>query len=157
MGAECALRVVEPLHDLGDRDDRGIRGEDGFSGRVGFDVRKNRLLQRQFFRGRFENKRGVLDRIRCSVADFDPVQDLGNLAAVCTEGAQARRYARLGTGQDVFRRIGDRHMMTGTGKRKRDAMAHEPGSDDSDLVGLCQGSARRVAAIGIENMAGVEV
>ena len=58
---------------------------------------------------------------------------------------------------NVGNRIVNRNMVTGARKRQFNAVAHKAGTDHRDLLGFCHCSARRIAAIGVENVAGVEV
>ena len=54
-------------------------------------------------------------------------------------------------------RVGDRDVVAGEREHLRDAVAHQAGADDGDARLRRHQSARCVAAVGVEDVAGVEI
>ena len=59
MGAERAFAPLEAFHDLGDRDDRGVAGQDRIGPHVLLDFGENFLLERQIFQHRLDHIVGL--------------------------------------------------------------------------------------------------
>jgi hypothetical protein len=59
MGAERALAALEALHDFGDRDHRGIAGENRVRPHVLFDFDEQFLLERQILQHRLDHVVGL--------------------------------------------------------------------------------------------------
>src|SRR5262249_60502760 len=92
VGAERTRTVAQALHDLGDRDHRGVAGEDRMWPRVPLDLDEQLLLQRQIF------EHGLDDIVRLAhrggkIAGWLHTVDRGN---VVTQITKIGENARLG-------------------------------------------------------------
>ena len=152
MRAERALAIAEAFHDLRDRDHRGVAGEDGVgrarasrsrriasASAAGPPAPPRPRSRRRARRGQIGDRRHALDRAFGS-------------------SPRSRRLAlmRSFTCRGWPRPNRDRHVVAGEREHLRDAVAHQAGADDGDArFRSC--SPRRVAAVGVEDVAGVEV
>ena len=59
MRAERALAALQAFHDRGDRDDRGVAGEDRVRPHMLLDLGEQLLLQRQIFQHRLDDVVGI--------------------------------------------------------------------------------------------------
>ena len=125
MRAERALALAQPLHDRGDRDDRGVAGEDRIGAHVALDVGKQLLLKRQILRHRLDDVIGVAHRLGEIGARLHP----RDRALVVAEVAQVGGNPRFRRIEILRDRIGDRDVVAGKRKHLRDAMAHQPGAE----------------------------
>ena len=153
MGAQSASPILQRLHDLGDRNDRGVAGEDGFGWRRLLDLDKEVALEIEILQRRLDDKVGVAYGIGQSTAGPHPFGCSGVFAEVgqilpdpCLNGIEA--------GLD---RVIDGNGVTIDGEDLGDAMPHQPRADDSNARFLGHGSAGRVAAVDIHNLPGAEV
>ena len=130
MGAERARAVAQPFHDLGDRDDRGVAGEDGLRPDVAFDLDEQLLLQRQIFEHGLDHIVGIAHGVG-EVGGRPHALDRGRIVA---EIAQIGRGCAIFDACRAFDRDGviDRHVMAGEREHLGDAVAHQAGADDGD-------------------------
>ena len=150
MGAERPRAVAQASHDLGDRDHRRVAGKDGLRSHVPFDLAKQLLLQRQIFEHGLDNIVGFAHRIG-QVGSRTHALD-GRL--IVAEVPQIATDAVLGAVEVRRNRIVDRHVVAGEREYLGDAVAHQTRPDDGDTR---HGSPGRVAAVGVENMTGIEI
>ena len=128
MGAERALAMLQPFHDLGDRDDRGVARQDRVGAHMLFDLAEQLLLERQILQHRFDHEIGVAHgrrQIGIRRHAFDRLRIVAEIAQV---GADALLHI-VQIGREG---IGDRHVMAAEREHLRDAVAHEAGADDGD-------------------------
>ena len=74
MRADDALAMFEIAADLGRPNSRAVAGENRLRRDRAFQIGENLLLQRQFFRRRFEHERRTLHRRRKLIVGFDSLQ-----------------------------------------------------------------------------------
>ena len=116
------------------------------------DLGEQLLLERQILRHRLDDVVGVAHRRR-KIAMRRHALDRARIVA---QIFQACRDARLGAVDARRDAVGDGHVMAGDREHLRDAVAHQARANDCD-AGFRHAQTRRVAAVGVEDVAGVEV
>ena len=114
-------------------------------------------LQFQFFRSCLEDEFRVLDRRRDRLAGLDLPECRGDNGFIVAQQAKAFGNPILQRIKHVFRRIVDSHIVPGFGEGQRNPVTHEARADDGNPAARGHRSARRVPAVGIKYMSGVEV
>ena len=115
-----------------------------------FDFAKQLLLQRQVFEHSLDDIVGIAHR-GAQVSGRTHALDRRLIVA---EIPQIAENARLGAVEVRRNRIVDRYVVAGEREHLGDAVAHQTRTDDGDAR---HGSPRRVAAVGVEDVAGVEI
>ena len=128
MGANGALAALQAFHDSGDRDDRGVAGEDGVRPHVLFDFSEDFLLERQILKHGFDHVVGVAHR----VAELGNRRDPLDRRLVVAEVFEVGEDAPFGAVEARFDRVVDGHVVPGEREYLRDAVAHQPGADHRD-------------------------
>jgi hypothetical protein len=128
VGAERTRTVAQALYDLGDRDHRGIAGEDCVRPHDPLDLDEQPLLQRQIF------EHGLDDIVRLAhrggkIAGRLHTLDCGNVIIQIPKVGENARLDAVKVGRN---RIVDRDVVAGECEHLGDAVAHEPGADDGD-------------------------
>jgi hypothetical protein len=117
---------------------------------------KDGLLQRQLFRRGLEYKGGMAHRPGNRIENLDPLQNPGDFSSAGPHQPQAvTDPPGQGTAR-LWQRVGHGNILPGAGQGQRDAVAHQPGADHGCLL-VFHRSTRRVAAIGVKDVPGVEI
>ena len=128
MRAERALLADQALHDRGDRDHRGVAGENGVAARPQLDLGKQLLLEIELLSDRFDDKVGVPHRF----GQIDARLHASGGIFIVTEIAQIRGDPRLHRVEILNHRVGDFHVVAGKRKDLRNAMAHQAGANNGN-------------------------
>ena len=113
MGAERALAVLQPFHDLRDRNDRGVAREDRVRPHMLLDLAEQLLLQRQILQHRLDHEIGIAHgrrQIGIRRHAFDRFRIVAEIAQVCADAL----LHRVEIGREG---IGDRHVMAARARR----------------------------------------
>ena len=130
MGAERALAPLQALHDVGDRDHRGVAGEDGVGADVRLDLGEQLLLERQILKHRLDHIVGVAH----GGGEIGDRRHAVDRAFVVAEVLEIGEDAMLRRRQRLLEGIVDRHIVAGEREHLRDAVAHQAGADDGDAL-----------------------
>ena len=128
MGADGARAIGDVAHDGGDRDHRGIAGENGVGARHLLDFDEKCPFDVEIFECRLDDEVGVAhgrgDRVMRG--------DAGGASLVFVQIARDRGDTLAHAVTRGLRGIVDRDLVAAVRENLRDAMAHESGAEDGD-------------------------
>ena len=130
MRADDALAMFEIASDVGRGNGRAVAGENRLRRDRAFQLGENLLLQRQFFRRRFEHESRALHRRRKLIVGFDSLQQ----CRIVTEKRDDRRQPLRQGSADVRHRLEQADRMPCRGEQIGDAVAHQAAADHTDFL-----------------------
>lgn len=153
MRSQSTPAVLQVCHDLRDRNDGGIARQNRLRWCNRLDVRENPLFDGEILGTCFEYEVSVRDRF----SNARMTADVADRSHILVQIAQVTADSRLECRQNFRGGILHTDPVSGSCEHLSDTVTHEAPAHHGNACEPGHPSTRRVAAVGIENMSGVEV